>query len=176
MIPAFPRAETQEVFVKDSLQTTRAGNAAPRLTRLVFAAILAGSIAISCGPQAVSQSNGSVVGTWRTILPAGTITIRFEANGSYNQLSVTKSGTQEAQDGPYWLVAPNSIIFRVTDWSPKTKMVLVPCGIPGDPVCNVQREQVNPKPPDSEYTYRFNGPNTMILNNQTGTITFTRVP
>ena len=162
--------------MKNSLHSTRASNAVPRLIRLVLPAILAGTMAFGCGPQAASQSDSSVVGTWRTTLPAGTITIAFAPNGSYNQLSVTKSGVQEAQDGPYQLVAPNSIIFRVTDWSPKTKMVLVPCGIPGDPVCNVQREQANPKPPDSEYTYRFNGPNTMILNNQTGTITFTRVP
>jgi hypothetical protein len=79
------------------------------------------------------------------------------------------------QAGPYQLVAPNSIIFTVTNWSPKSKMMLVPCGIPNEPVCNVQRVENMPKPPNSEYVYVFNGPNAMTLSNQTGAINFTRV-
>ena len=79
------------------------------------------------------------------------------------------------QAGPYKLVAPNNIIFTVTNWSPKSKIMLVPCGIPNDPVCNVQRVENMPKPPDSEYAYVFNGPNAMTLTNQTGAVNFTRV-
>ncbi len=79
------------------------------------------------------------------------------------------------QAGPYQLVAPNNIIFTVTNWSPKSKTILVPCGIPNDPVCNVQQVQNMPKPPNSEYAYVFNGPNAMTLTNQTGAIHFTRV-
>ena len=76
------------------------------------------------------------------------------------------------QAGPYQLVAPNNIIFTVTNWSPKTRLILVPCGIPNDPVCNVQQVQNMPKPPNSEYAYVFNGPNAMTLTNQTGAIHF----
>ena len=155
--------------MKNSLRPARAGNAVARLPLLVLAAIL------SCAGPIVSAQQYSLAGEWRTSVQTGTITITFEANGQYNQMSVTKAGTAEAQDGPYQLVAPNSIIFRVTDWSPKSKLVLVPCGIPGDPTCNVQREQSNSKPPDSEYAYTFNGPNTLMLKNQAGSYTFTRV-
>lgn len=88
---------------------------------------------------------------------------------------MTTSGVQTMQAGPYQLVAPNNIIFTVTNWSPKSRIVLVPCGIPNDPVCNVKRVQNMPKPPDSEYAYVFNGSNTMTLSNQTGPMTFTRV-
>ncbi len=83
-----------------------------------------------------------------------------------------------AQGGPYQLIAPNTIVFAVTDWSPKTRIDLVPCGIPNQPVCNVQRVDNIPKPPGSKYAYVFNGPNSMTLNNEQAkeTITFTRVP
>ncbi len=79
------------------------------------------------------------------------------------------------QAGPYQLIAPNSIIFTVTNWSPKSRIMLVPCGIPNNPTCNVQRLVNYPKPPGSEYAYTFNGPNSMTLSNQTGPMTFTRV-
>ena len=96
-------------------------------------------------------------------------------NGQYDQTGVTTSGVQTMQAGPYQLVAPNNIIFTVTQWSPKTRIVLVPCGIPNNPVCNVQRLVNMPKPPGSEYAYVFHGPNAMTLTNQTGAINFTRV-
>jgi hypothetical protein len=101
--------------------------------------------------------------------------ISFMSNGQYDQTGVTTTGVQTMQAGPYQLVAPNSIIFTVTQWSPKSRIALVPCGIPGDPTCNVQRLQNYPKPPNSEYVYVFNGPNTMTLSNQTGPVTLTRV-
>jgi hypothetical protein len=97
------------------------------------------------------------------------------SNGQYGQTGVTTTGVQTMQAGPYQLVAPNNIIFTVTNWSPKTRVVLVPCGIPNNPVCNVQRLVNMPKPPGSEYAYVFNGPNMMTLSNQTGPMTFTRV-
>jgi hypothetical protein len=171
----------------------------PILLGLILPAILAVSLAIGCGPQTgqVPQSPQSpflpqspqaapapqstqapksgLLGQWRTTVSSGTITIAFMSNGQYDQTGVTTSGVQTMQAGPYQLVAPNSIIFTVTNWSPKTRMVLVPCGIPNNPVCNVQRLVSMPKPPGSEYAYVFNGPNTMTLSNQTGPMTFTRV-
>ena len=101
--------------------------------------------------------------------------IAFMSNGQYDQTGVTTTGVQTMQAGPYQLVAPNSIIFTVTQWSPKSRIMLVPCGIPNNPVCNVQRLMTYPKPPNSEYTYVFNGPNTMTLSNQTGPMTLTRL-
>jgi hypothetical protein len=164
--------------------------------RLILPAILAGSLATGCGPQtptetqvqptpqtpfspqtspAPTSAQSSLLGQWRTTVSTGTITISFLSNGQYDQTGVTTTGVQTMQAGPYQLVAPNNIIFTVTNWSPKSKIVLVPCGIPNDPVCNVQRVVNMPKPPGSEYAYVFNGPNTMTLSNQTGPMTFTRV-
>ena len=146
--------------------------------RRILPAILAGSLAIGCGPQAARAQQSSLVGQWRTILPTGTLTLTFLANGQYSQLGVPPNGgTPLAQSGPYALVAPNTIVFTVTDWSPKSRIDLVPCGIPNNPVCNVQRVDPIPKPPGSRYAYAFNGPNSMTLSNETAreTITLTRV-
>jgi hypothetical protein len=161
--------------VKSSLIPTGTSNAA---LRLVLPAILAGSLAIGCGPQAAQAQQSSLVGQWRTVLQGNTVTITIEANGQYMQVGVPQNGgTQTAQGGPYQLVAPNTIVFTVTDWSPKSRIILVPCGIPNDPVCNVQRVENMPQPPGSRYAYVFNGPNSMTLNNEQAkeTITFTRV-
>jgi len=179
--------------VKHSLVHSGKSNAA---LRLVVPAIVACSVAIGCGPQtptatqvqpapqtpfspqpspAPTSTQSSLLGQWRTTVSSGTITISFMSNGQYDQTGVTTTGVQTMQAGPYQLVAPNNIIFTVTNWSPKSRIALVPCGIPNDPVCNVQRIQNYPKPPDSEYAYVFNGPNTMTLSNQTGPMTFTRV-
>ncbi len=158
--------------MKNSLIPMRTSNAA---LRLMLPAILAGCLAIGFGAHAAQAQQSTLIGQWRTTVSAGTITISFMANGQYDQTGVGTTGVQTMQSGPYQLVAPNNIIFTVTNWSPKTRTVLVPCGIPNDPVCNVQRVVNMPKPPNSEYAYVFNGPNTMTLSNQTGPMTFTRV-
>jgi len=158
--------------VKNSLIPKRTSKV---VLRLILPAILACCLAICFGAQAAQAQQSSLLGEWRATIQSGTITISFMSNGQYDQTGVTTSGVQTMQAGPYQLVAPNNIIFRVTNWSPKSKMMLVPCGIPNDPVCNVQQVQNMPKPPDSEYAYVFNGPNAMTLTNQTGAIHFTRV-
>jgi hypothetical protein len=176
--------------MKSSLIPTGICNAG---LRLILPAILACNLAISCGPQtrqgpqspqspflpqspqAAPKPQSSLVGQWRTTVSLGTITITFMSNGQYDQTGVTTTGAQTMQAGPYQVVAPNNIIFTVTNWSPKSRVMLVPCGIPNDPVCNVQRLVNYPKPPGSEYVYVFNGPNTMTLSNQTGPMTFTRL-
>lgn len=173
-----------------------------RLALAVLVAIPAAGLAIGCGPQTaqapnspngtpISQSpqtgpapqaqqppQSGLTGQWRTTISTGTITITFMANGQYMQVGQPNNGDPAmGQNGPYQLVAPNTIIFTVTDYSPKTRIILVPCGIPNDPVCNVKRIQNIPKPPGSRYAYSFNGPNVMILNNEQTpeTMTFTRV-
>jgi hypothetical protein len=182
--------------MKSSLIPTGTSNACLRLNLLglILPAILTVSLAIGCGPQtgqgpqspqspfspqppqaAPAQSQSSILGQWRTTVQTGTITIAFMSNGQYDQTGVTTTGVQTMQAGPYQLVAPNSIIFTVTNWSPKSRVMLVPCGIPNNPVCNVQRLVNYPKPPGSEYAYTFNGPNSMTLSNQTGPMTFTRL-
>ncbi len=187
---ASPPTKAQEVSVKISHLLNRARSA------LVLPGILGTIIAAGCGPQtptgtqvqpapqtpfspqpspAPTAAQPSLLGQWRTTVSSGTITISFISNGQYDQTGVTTTGVQTMQAGPYQLVAPNNIIFTVTNWSPKSRIVLVPCGIPNDPVCNVKRVQNMPKPPDSEYAYVFNGPNTMTLSNQTGPMTFTRL-
>jgi hypothetical protein len=182
--------------MKSSLISTGISNA--RL-RLILPAILACNLAIGCGPQtgqvpqapqspispqspqaapapqSTQAPQSGLIGQWRTTVSSGTITIAFMQNGQYDQTGVTTTGVQTMQAGPYQLVAPNSIIFTVTNWSPKSRIMLVPCGIPNNPVCNVQRLVNYPKPPGSEYAYVFNGPNTMTLSNQTGPMTFTRL-
>ncbi len=158
--------------MKNSLIPAGTSNA---VLRLILPAILAGSLAIGCRAQAAQSS---LVGQWRTVLQGDTLTITIEANGQYMQVGVPPNGgTQTMQSGPYALVAPNTIVFTVTNYSPKTRIVLVPCGIPNDPVCNVQRVENMPQPPGSRYAYVFNGPNSMTLNNEQAkeTITFTRV-
>jgi len=179
-----------------------------RSPRLVLPLILAGGAAIGCGPQAAqapllpqSQSSpqasqapratpNSLVGQWHTVLYGNiNVTITIQANGQYMQVGVPPNGgTQTAQGGPYTLVAPNTIVFTVTDWSPKTRMIYVPRPGPVPSVPNPVgpypgpngpqwQTEAMPKPPGSRYAYTFNGPNTMILNNEQAreSITFTRV-
>ncbi len=178
--------------MKNSLIPTGTSNAVLRLTRLVLSATLAGSMVISCGPlalQAQQAPKSSPVGQWRTVLQGVPLTISIQANGQYMQEGdPPNGGTKTMQGGPYQLVAPNTIVFTVTDWSPKTRWNFVPnprCGVPGvtNPTnpqrdsCHQEQEWTLPHPPGSRYAYVFNGPNSMTLNNEAAreTITFTRV-
>ena len=187
--------------MKNSMNPTWTSSAALRLTLLALTAIFVGSVTTGCGPQAgqsplFPQGPGSpqspqstqnnLVGQWRTVIQSGTLTLTIQANGQYMQMGMPQNGgTQTAQGGPYQLVAPNNIVFTVTDWSPKTRWIFVPnprCGVPGVPnptnpqrdSCLQWQEWTMPQPPGSEYAYVFNGPNAMTLTNQTGAINFTR--
>ena len=188
-------------------------NAVLRLSRLVLAAILASSTALGCGPPAAqgpyapqptkslqptkwirpTQSpqapQNSLVGQWRTVLQGIPLTLTIQANGQYMQVATpANGGTQSAQGGPYQLVAPNTIVFTVTDWSPKVKVMYIPDPGPVPSVPNPVGPYPGPQgpqwqtyaiphPPGSRYAYSFDGPNAMILNNEQAqeTITFTRV-
>jgi hypothetical protein len=169
--------------------------------RMILPAILAGTLVIGCGPLAGQAPRSpqsplsptspqySLVGQWRTVLQGINVTITFPTNGQYMQMGVPPNGgTQTAQGGPYTLVAPNTLIFSVTDWSPKTRMIYIPnprCGVPGVPSptnprrdsCNQWQEETMPQPPGSRYAIVFNGPNSMTLNNEQAqeTITSNRI-
>jgi len=141
-------------------------------------------------PQAAPASAGGLVGQWQTVLGGNPLTLTIEANGQYMQMGQDETGlkTQTSQGGPYQLTPPNTIHFTVTDWAPKTRWNFVPnprCGVPGvtNPTnpkrdsCHQWQEWTEPQPPGSTYAYTFNGPNTMVLNNENAqeSITFTRV-
>jgi hypothetical protein len=196
------KAPTSEVSMKNSLPSARTGNA---VLRLMLPAILAGGIAIGCGPQGTQVPQGpqgsqgpqgpqatpsaqySLVGQWRGVIQGSTVIISIQANGQYMQVSQGSGGTT-GQSGPYQLIAPNTIHFTVTDWSPKTVMIYVPnptCGVPAVPnptnpgrdSCLQEQEETYPQPPGSSNAYAFNGPNTMTLTDEVyhGSATFTRV-
>ncbi len=199
--------------MKNSPFPTGTGHA---VLRLMLPAILAFSLATGCGPQgpqggqapqgpqgsqgpqgtpvpqrpqAAPASQSGLVGQWRTVLQGNNLTITIEANGQYMQVGVPQNGgTQMAQGGPYQLVAPNTIVFTVTDWSPKTKVMFIPDPGPVPSVPNPvgpypgpngpqYQTYAIPQPPGSRYAYVFNGPNTLTLNNEAAqeTITLTRV-
>lgn len=190
--------------MKTSLTPTGSSYA---VLRLILPAILAGCMVTGCGPQGTQSPISplspqmpqkpqkpqspqySVVGQWRTVLEGNNLTMTIEANGQYMQVGVPQNGgTQSAQGGPYQLVAPNTIVFTVTDWSPKVKVMFIPNPGPVPSVPNPVGPYPGPNgpqyqtygiphPPGSRYAYTFNGPNTMILSNEQAkeTITFTRV-
>jgi hypothetical protein len=187
--------------MKNSIDPTWTSGAALRLALLALTAILAGGVTTGCrpqggqsplfpqgpgSPQSPQSTQNNLVGQWRTGIQSGTLTLTIQANGQYMQMGMPQNGgTQTAQGGPYQLVAPNNIVFTVTDWSPKTRWIFVPnprCGVPGVPnptnpqrdSCLQWQEWTMPQPPGSEYAYVFNGPNAMTLTNQTGAINFTR--
>jgi hypothetical protein len=178
--------------MKNSITRMGTSNAVLRLIRLVLPAILAGGTVISCGPlamQAQQAPKSSPVGQWRTVLQGVPLTISIQANGQYMQQGdPPNGGTKTMQAGPYQLVAPNTIVFTVTDWSPKIKVMFIPDPGPVPSVPNPvgpypgpngpqYQTYAIPHPPGSRYTYVFNGPNSMTLKNVTSpeTITFTRV-
>jgi hypothetical protein len=102
-----------------------------------------------------------------------TLTIVIQPNGQYSQLA--QSGTlMTQQSGPYRLVAPNTIIFSVTNWAPQTQQIYHPTGTGG----GYYTTQPVAKPSGATDTVVFNGPNTITLTDQMthGSMTMTRVP
>ena len=122
---------------------------------------------------AAHAQQNSLVGQWRGVFRGITLTIVIQPNGQYSQLA--QSGTMMTQQsGPYKLVVPNTIIFSVTNWAPKTQQIYHPTGTVG----GYYTTEVVAKPPGATDKYVFNGPNTIILTDQMagGSITLTRVP
>lgn len=149
------------------------------------------------GPGAGPSASSGFVGQWRGTSEGITFTIVFEPNGQYSQLA--QAGTlMTQQSGPYTLVAPNTLIFSVTDWEPKTQQIYHPDPSGGQNKRGQQGPNGNgqnpnhpdntpssggyytpqnvPKPPGGTFTYVFNGPNTFTMTDQNfhGSITLTR--
>ena len=119
-----------------------------------------------------SQQQPSFVGQWRGVYSGITITITIQPNGQYTQTA--QSGTiMTEQSGPYKLFAPNTIVFSVTSWAPKTMPVYHPTGTVG----GYYTQQPMAKPSGATDTYVFKGADTVVLTDQMthGSITMTRV-
>ena len=84
------------------------------------AALLVLAIVVALGAIASPAQQGSLVGQWHGVIGNGIdLTLVIEPNGQYSQLA--KAGKLMAwQSGPYKLMAPNIVIFSVTDWQPRT--------------------------------------------------------
>ncbi|MGA3071018.1 MAG: hypothetical protein ABSD43_12460, partial [Terracidiphilus sp.] len=85
------------------------------------------------------------------------------------------SGTvQTMQSGPYKLVSPNTIVFSVAEWAPKTMQVYHPTGTVG----GYYTSESASKPPGATDKYVFTGPNAMTLTDlmNRGSVPMTRVP
>jgi hypothetical protein len=120
---------------------------------------------------ASNAQQDSVVGKWRGVYQGITITIVMQPNGQYTQ--TTQKGTlMTMQSGPYKLVAPNTIIFSVTDWQPKTMQVYHATGTVG----GYYTPENTAKPPGATDTYVFSGPNALVLTDliQHGSIKMVR--
>jgi hypothetical protein len=149
-----------------------------RMCRLALPAVLAlGAVAAS------AQQGGAVgnmqpqqpglAGQWRGVFSGITITITIQPNGQYVQ-TAQKGTMMTEQAGPYKLFAPNTIVFSVTSWAPKTQQIYHALPNGG----GYYTTEVVAKPAGASDTYVFNGPNTLILTDQMvhGSITMTRVP
>jgi len=148
---------------------TRVNTGAALLSRCKF--VLPAIIALGAASAGAQQN--SLVGQWRGAIRGVTLTIVFEPNGQYSQLA--QSGAlMTQQTGPYKLAAPNTIIFSVTDWQPKTMPVYHATGTAG----GYYTQEPAAKPPGATDTYVFTGPNTITLTDQVahGSITMSRVP
>jgi hypothetical protein len=152
--------------------------------RLILPAILvlcaAAATAQMGGPVGQPLSNGnsngsgnSLVGQWRGDYQGITITLVVQPNGQYSQLA-QKGTLMTEQSGPYKLVAPNTLIFAVTDWQPRTQQIYHAVGT----TRGYYTTERTARPPGGTDTYVFQGANTIILTDQVmhGSITMTRVP
>jgi len=172
--------------MKKSFLTSGIADKFLRMCRLVLPAVLvlgptvaAAQLSGGAIGQPLNNSN-SLAGQWRGVYQRITITIVIQPNGQYSQL--TQKGTlMTQQSGPYSLVAPNTIIFSVTNWAPRTQKIYHPYppsrnGTPSSG--GYYTNQVVAKPPGATDSYVFNGPNTVTLTDQVmhGSITMTRVP
>jgi hypothetical protein len=149
-----------------------------RMCRLVLPAILVLGQTVATAQisgtigQPLSNSN-SLVGQWRGVYQGITITLVVQPNGQYSEIA-QKGTLMTQQSGPYKLVAPNTLIFAVTNWSPRTQQIYHPTGTVG----GYYTTQIVAKPSGGTDTYVFKDANTLILTDQAthGSVTMTRVP
>lgn len=165
--------------MKKSLMTSRTADAFLRMSRLISATIVmlgaTAAMAQMGGPvgQPLNNNRNSLVGQWRGVYNGITITVVIEPTGQYTQTA--QSGTlMTMQSGPYRLIAPNTIIFYVTDWQPRTMPVYHATGTVG----GYYTQEPLVKPPDATNTYVFKAANTVVFTEPgtRGSITMARVP
>jgi hypothetical protein len=167
--------------MRTSILTSGMADKFLRMCRLVLPAILvlgATAAAAQMGgtlgqPLNSGQPQNSLTGQWRGVYNGITITVVIEPTGQYTQTA--QSGTlMTLQSGPYKLVAPNTIIFCVTSWQPRTMPVYHPTGTVG----GYYTQEPMAKPPDVTNTYVFKAANTVVFTEPAthGSITMTRVP
>ena len=153
--------------MRKSLLTSGAADRFLRMCRLVLPAVLV------LGATAAAAQQNSLIGKWRGFYNGITITVVIEPTGQYTQTA--QSGTlMTLQSGPYKLIAPNTIIFYVTNWQPRTMPVYHPTGTVG----GSYTQEPMAKPPDVTNTYVFKAANTVVFTEPAthGSITMTRVP
>jgi len=148
-----------------------------RICRLILPAILllgatAAAAQVGGAIGQIQNNSNSLVGQWRGVYQGITFTIVIQPNGQYSQLA-QKGTLMTQQSGPYKLAAPNTIIFSVTNWQPKTQQIYHPTGTVG----GYYTTERTGKPPGATDSYVFKGANTITLTDQMmhGSITLTRV-
>ena len=153
--------------MKMSLLTSGMADKFLRKCRLVLPAVLV------LGATVAAAQQDDFVGQWRGAASGMTITLVVQPNGRFTMTE--QSGTlMTQQSGPYTLAAPNTIIFSVSDWQPKTQQIYHPTGTVG----GYYTTEPTAQPPGATDSYVFNGPNTVTFTDQVmhGSITLTRVP
>lgn len=164
--------------MKRLLRSSSITEAILRMRRFILPAILmlgatSAAAQMDGGAMGQIQSNSnSLVGQWRGVFQGITITIVIQPNGQYSQLA-QKGTLMTQQSGPYKLAAPNTIVFSVTNWQPKTQQIYHPTGTVG----GYYTTERTAKPPGATDSYVFKGANTVVFTDQMmhGSITFTRV-
>jgi hypothetical protein len=169
--------------MKKSLLTAGIAGTFLRMGRLMLPALLmlgataaaaqvGGTVGQPLQPSNNNGSSNSLVGQWRGVYQGITISLLVQANGQYTQIA-QKGSLVTQQSGPYRLVAPNTFIFSVTSWAPKTMPVYHPTGTTG----GYYTQQPITKPPGGTDTYVFQGPNTVVIYDQVthGNMTLNRV-
>ncbi len=166
--------------MKKSLMTSSTADTLLSMCRFVLPAILilgattaTAQMGGAAGQPMSNNNSNSFVGQWRGVYQGITFTIVIQPNGQYSQLA-QKGALMTQQSGPYHLVAPNTIIFSVTDWQPKTQQIYHPTGTVGGYYTN----QRTARPPGATDSYVFKGANAIVLTDQVmhGSLALTRVP
>lgn len=110
------------------------------------------------------------LGSWHATYQGIGVTMTMGADMRYQQTLAAAVG-QTWQTGPY-TIRDGLLNLGVDDWEPKTRNVYVPTGTVG----GYYAPEVNPKPAGGTFRFRFDGPDTLTLQdvNLGGVITYRR--
>jgi hypothetical protein len=121
---------------------------------------------------AVHAQGYSLVGTWRGAVMGMAFELVVQPNGAYSEIE--RSATiMTMQQGEVRALGPGLIAFVVEDWAPKTMPVYHATGTVG----GHYTQQPTTKPPGGTWRIRFNGPNSVTMQDARlgGMVTFQRV-